>query len=123
MGTACGIPFNITQHARKDRHTKAVLISIIYNNKLRGFDTLGKFSTVFLQGRYFLGFSIGLPEHQVPSEKGSTLKGKNLLPQGANSFLLEKTSFRKGGKTNLTELPPLKWYPVTLIMLCSSANS
>ena len=23
------------------------------------------------------------------SEKGSTLKGKNLLPQGANSFLLE----------------------------------
>ena len=24
-----------------------------------------------------------------PSEKGSTLKGKNLLPLGANSFLLE----------------------------------
>ena len=24
-----------------------------------------------------------------PSEKGSTLKGKNLLPMGANSFLLE----------------------------------
>ena len=23
------------------------------------------------------------------SEKGSTLKGKNLLPRGANSFLLE----------------------------------
>ena len=25
----------------------------------------------------------------IPSEKGSTLKGKNLLPMGANSFLLE----------------------------------
>ena len=25
----------------------------------------------------------------LTSEKGSTLKGKNLLPQGANSFLLE----------------------------------
>ena len=25
----------------------------------------------------------------LPSEKGSTLKGKNLLPRGANSFLLE----------------------------------
>ena len=25
----------------------------------------------------------------LPSEKGSTLKGKNLLPLGANSFLLE----------------------------------
>ena len=27
------------------------------------------------------------------SEKGSSLKGKNLLPLRANSFLLEKTSF------------------------------
>ena len=27
--------------------------------------------------------------HQAPSEKGSTLKGKNLLHMGANSFLLE----------------------------------
>ena len=25
----------------------------------------------------------------LPSEKGSSLKGKNLLPLGANSFLLE----------------------------------
>ena len=24
-----------------------------------------------------------------PSERGSTLKGKNLFPRGANSFLLE----------------------------------
>ena len=29
-------------------------------------------------------------------EKGSTLKGKNLLPGGANSFLLELTPIRKG---------------------------
>ena len=29
-------------------------------------------------------------------EKGSTLKGKNLLPMGANSFLLEWTSFSEG---------------------------
>ena len=31
-----------------------------------------------------------------PSEKGSTLKGKNLLPLGANSFLLELNPFQKG---------------------------
>ena len=33
----------------------------------------------------------------IPSarEKRSTLKGKNLLPIGANSFLLEKTTFQK----------------------------
>ena len=30
-----------------------------------------------------------------PSEKGSTLKGKNLLPVGANSFLLEKILLRR----------------------------
>ena len=32
----------------------------------------------------------------LPSEKGSTQKGKNLLPNGANSFLLEQTPFREG---------------------------
>ena len=31
-----------------------------------------------------------------PSEKGSTLKGKNLLPFGANSFCLELAPFQKG---------------------------
>ena len=31
----------------------------------------------------------------VPSANGSTLKGKNLLPLGANSFLLERTPFQK----------------------------
>ena len=30
------------------------------------------------------------------TKKGSTLKGKNLLPMGANSFLLEWTPFQKG---------------------------
>ena len=29
-------------------------------------------------------------------EKGSTLKGKNFLPMGANSFLLEQIPFQKG---------------------------
>ena len=32
----------------------------------------------------------------LPFEKGSSLKEKNLLPLGANSFLLEKTPFQKG---------------------------
>ena len=27
----------------------------------------------------------------LPSEKGCTLKGKNLLPEGANSFFSEQT--------------------------------
>ena len=32
----------------------------------------------------------------LPSEKESSLKGKNLLPVGANSFLLEKTPLAEG---------------------------
>ena len=43
----------------------------------------------FLHGRQLLGISVSFPAHQAPSEKKFTLKGKNLLPWGANSFLLE----------------------------------
>ena len=32
---------------------------------------------------------------KIPSEKGSTLNGKNLVPKGANSFLIMKTRFRR----------------------------
>ena len=45
-------------------------------------------SPSFLTRGQLLWLSVCFPAHQVPSEKGSTLKGKNLLPQGANSFLL-----------------------------------
>ena len=53
----------------------------------------------------------------LPSEKGCTLKGKNLLPRGENSFLLEYTPFQKRGKTILTEWLPLKVFPVPLSAL------
>ena len=47
-----------------------------------------------------------------PSENGSTLKGKNLLPMGANAFLSEWATFRKGfmsRKANkLQKLSPCK---------------
>ena len=33
-----------------------------------------------------------------PSEKGSTLKGKNLLPKGANSFHFRVDPFSEGDK-------------------------
>ena len=54
--------------------------------------------------------SVCFPEHVVPSEKGSTLKGKTLLHLSANSFLIEQNSFRNGGKAILT---PSKVYPCT----------
>ena len=58
--------------------------------------------------------------YQYPSEKGSTLKGKHLLPPGANAFLLEKTLLQKGEehkRTILTELSPLKVYQFPLICI------
>ena len=51
---------------------------------------------------------ICFPVHQSPYEKRSTLKGKTLLPLGANSFLLEWTHFHIGAKTILTEFPDMK---------------
>ena len=43
--------------------------------------------------------SIQLPTHQDTSETGSTPKEKNLLPQGANSFLSGKIPYAEGSKT------------------------
>ena len=52
----------------------------------------------------------------LPSKKGSTLKGKTLLPFGANSFLLEQITFQKGLAVRESEtesqkmhLPLYKW--------------
>ena len=39
-----------------------------------------------------------LSAHQSPSKKRSTLKGKNLLPMGANFFPFRVDPFQKGGK-------------------------
>ena len=39
--------------------------------------------------QYIISGEITVKMFCFPSEKGSTLKGKNLLPRGANSFLSE----------------------------------
>ena len=38
----------------------------------------------FLQGRQLLWLPVSFSEHDTPSDKGSTLRGKNLLPRGEN---------------------------------------
>ena len=48
---------------------------------LRGLDTPGSFSAMFLQRRQLLWLPVGFSALQTP-EKGTTLKGKNLLPRG-----------------------------------------
>ena len=52
------------------------------NFSVKGMDTLS-------------GKATQLDLSAIPSEKVSTLKGKNLLPLGANSSLLENTPFQK----------------------------
>ena len=70
-----------------------------------------------------------LTAHEAPSEKGSTLKGTNMSPNGSNMFpkgeysFLSEIPFEKGGKIVLTELPSLevsillKWTMKVLIRL------
>ena len=41
-----------------------------------------------------------LPACQSLSRNRSNLEGKNLLPVGANSFLIELAHFQKGDKNN-----------------------
>ena len=59
-------------------------------------------SIPFSKGMGTLSGEATLPKlFYVTSEKEPTLKGKNLLPRGENSFLLEKTPFQERGKTFL----------------------
>ena len=60
----------------------------------------------FLQGRQLLWFSVCFPAQQDTSKKESTLIGKNLLPLGANSSLLEYTPFQKGAKPIVLSFRP-----------------
>ena len=53
---------------------------------LKRVDTPGSFSAIFPRETTFV--TVYIPAYLVPSEKGSMLKGKNLLPKGANSFFL-----------------------------------
>ena len=61
------------------------------------------------------GFLFGFL-HTKPFKKKKEffLTGKNLLPFGANSFLLEWPLFRRVVKTSLLEFPPLKVCQLTL---------
>ena len=61
-----------------------------------GLDVLGKFPLLLTRETFFRQH-VWFPAQQCPSEKGSSLKEKNLLTRRANSFLLEKTPFQKGG--------------------------
>ena len=41
----------------------------------------------FLQGRQIMWLFVCFPAHQTPSEKGCTLKGKNLFPRGGEQIV------------------------------------
>ena len=60
---------------------------------LRGLDTFVTFSFTFYKGDILVLLSTCFPTHKVPSEKKSTLKGKNLLKCRVRLGL---SPFRKG---------------------------
>ena len=62
-------------------------------------NTLGRISAILSKGDNFYDFPFTFPHtKKIPSEKGFTLQGKNLLPRGGYSFLSEKATFQKGEK-------------------------
>lgn len=59
------------------------------------------FCTPFFKRRQLLRLPVCFPTDQAPSEKGSTVKGKN-------SFLLEKTPIDKEGRNHFENCLPCK---------------
>ena len=70
---------------------------------LRGLNILGRFSVIYYKGNLFLRFPVSL-SHQASSEKGSTLKGKNLLPTGSKFFPSRVEPFSEGNKNNFVKV-------------------
>ena len=62
-------------------------------------DTLGRLSAI-LQRRQLSGLSVCIPVHQALFEKGSTLKGKNLLPGGCKFFPFSVITFSEWRQNN-----------------------
>ena len=54
-----------------------------------GLDILGRMYAIFTQGRQFVWHPVCFIALQANYKTESPLKGKNLLPAGANSFILE----------------------------------
>ena len=67
----------------------------------------------FLQWKQPSQLFVYLPSHQTPSEKGSPLKWKSLLPPGSNYFILDRPLFRREVKS-FWHLSPLKVYHLPL---------
>ena len=59
----------------------------IFSLALRGLDVLGRFFYNLNILETLSNFVFDCFAHQSPYEKGSALKGKNLLQRGANFFL------------------------------------
>ena len=69
-------------------------------------NTFGRFSIFFHMSNNFCDFLFPLLFLSPFLQRGSTLRGKNLLPRVANSFRLEQTIFQKGTKIISTALTP-----------------
>ena len=72
---------------------------------------LCSFSTIFDKGDNFYDFLFTfciLSVHQYPSEKGATLKRKNLLPKGSKFFPFREDPFPEGSKINFHRIVSLE---------------
>ena len=67
---------------------------------LRGLDTLRRFSAILYKADNSIDFLFCFLAHQVPSEWGSTLKGKEFAPMGTRLFPFKVDFFLEGRQNN-----------------------
>ena len=68
-----------------------------------GLDKLGRMFCHFNKRDKLCAFFYNVSEHQALAEKGSTQKGKNLLPTGTKFFPFRVATFQKESKTILKD--------------------
>ena len=90
---------------------------------IRGLDSFGRFSLIFYKGENFCDFLFVFcsVSSQVPFLKGSTLKGKNLLPLGSKFFPFRVDLFSEGSKNYFGRVVSLESVSAPLES-CSAQN-
>ena len=94
-----------------------LVIGCLQNEYLRRLYTFVSFSAILSKKDNFCDFPFAFLhiKSRLKEKQRSTLKGKHLLPLGANAFLFEQTLLQKISQTILAELSPLKVYQSPLI--------
>ena len=81
-----------------------------------GFDTNGMVCAMITKGTFFVTSGLDIP-HTTLYEKRFYFRMKEFAPMGSQFISFRVGSFSSGDKTTLTEISPLKVYPLHLSLV------